>query len=493
MNSPSITVRFIAILFILPFMVMPECSALARAEPARAEKSFGFDIINLPVAGVMLVPDSGDLNGDGETDMLLFHKSTKETYEKTCSVYFQKSGKFKTTPDAEIPLGAQISAIDIADVDVDGTDELCGFDGVGMVRFELNEDASVSNERVVKCRTLLPTTSRRLIAVDWIVDIDSDGTSDVVLPIVDGIRLFVNRPGTGFVESKTFEVPVRASISGDDGQNYVTHRLPAVRFSDFDGDGRTDIGVFDIEQVDFFLTGGTRMPERHLTARLMQDFTKDFVAAADFHDMNGDGMPDAMLALMSQKKNLESEVRIYFGKPDFSYGKEPAHVYSGTMNVILPIFFDATGDGKKEMLLQNINVGIGFFINYFLANRIKVDAELYQLSPQGRYGKEPVADRAIYISASESGTEPARGVGDFNGDGLDDLAVGTSESKLSFFLSSKETVLPARPAVELSVPSYGRMKTFDLNGDSRTDMVILFRQEDDTEAAVLLLSGEGSK
>jgi hypothetical protein len=163
-------------------------------------------------------------------------------------------------------------------------------------------------------------------------------------------------------------------------------------------------------------------------------------------------------------------------------------VYSGTTNLILPAFLDATGDGKMEMLLQNIDVGFTFFLNYFLADRIKVETALHRLTPDGRYGREPVARRSVYVSASESGVEPARGIGDFDGDGCEDLVVGTREDRLSFFLSDAEKPLVARPSAEVAVPAYGTMKTLRLNADNRTDIVIFYPQEEREETVILLLS-----
>ncbi len=455
---------------------------------AEAEGSFGFDIVTLRLPGVILSAAAGDLDGDGKPDLCLFHKPAKESYEKFCSVYFQQEGKLENEPGLQIRLGENVSAVEVEDVDSDGRDELCGFDDGGMMLFRFDPPSSVESRRVLEHRTILPSASRQLASVNWIADVDSDGRMDVLLPVADGIRLLVSGDGLRFVESRTFEIPTRGSVRGEGGQNYISYRLPKIEFSDFDKDGRTDVGAFDIERMDFFLTAGAQVPGRHVTAPLVREFTKDFIAATDFRDLNADGIPDAVLVLMSQKKNLQSEVQIYFGDENFSYGTQPAQVYSGDARLILPVFFDATDDGKMEMLLQDIHVGIGFFLNYFLANRIRVDTELRRLSPEGRYEDNPSVSRAIYIRVSESGTEPARGAGDFNGDGLEDLVVGTAEDRLSFFLADKQTILPRGPSFEFPVPAYGNMTTLDLNSDGRTDLIILYSEKDREGVATLLLS-----
>lgn len=488
MSALTTVTRFLTLAFIFLFLFPLGFPAPAHARDDNAGEPVGFKVLTLQRPGVMLLAASGDLNGDGEADLLLFHKPSREAYEKFCSVYFQQEGEFADNPQLEIALGKSVSAVEIEDIDSDERDELCSFDDGGMMVFRLGAESSVESNRLLEYQTLLPIIGRRIVAVNWIAAIDSDGRMNVVLPVADGIRLFMVETHGGPLTSQTLELPINASVSGEGGQNYVNYRLPAIEFSDFDNDGHTDVGVFDLERMDFFLTGDSKMPGVHLTAPLVRKFTKDFVGATDFRDLNADGIPDATVVLISQKKNLQSEVQIYFGDNDLSYGEEPAHIYSGEESLILPMFLDATGDGKMEMLLQNINVGIGFFLNYFLTNRIRVDTELRKLSSNGRYDDKPAARHPIYVRVSESGAEPARNVADFDGDGLDDLVVGTAENRLSFFLSDKKTILPKRPTFAVNAPAYGKMSILNLNADGRADLIILYTQEDKRDIATLLLS-----
>ncbi len=463
-------------------------TANAASDNAGRVEPPSFEIISLKRPGVILTVDSGDLDGDGKTDLLLFHKASRETYDKSCSIYFQRDTGFGNSPALEISLGEGVSAVQVNDIDSDGKSELCAFDSGGMIVFKPLDGSTVESRRVIRQGTLLPRISRRLIVVNWIADLDSDGRSDALLPAAGGLNLFIGGDGGGFERFREYDLPMRASVRGEGGQSYVSYRLPAIEFEDFDGDGNADIGAFDVEQMNFFLTDGSPAPGRRIESPLLREFTKDFIAASKFPDLNSDGIPDAVLVLMSQKKQLQSEARIYFGRKDFSYGNGPDHVYSGDANLILPMFLDATGDGKMEMMLQNIKVGLDFFINYFLRNRIRVDTELRRLNSDGLYSEQPAVRRAIYVRVSESGAEPARNVGDFDGDGLHDLAVGTSEERLSFFLSNKKDFLPRRPTFELNVPAYGTMKTLNLNDDGRTDIIILYPQKDKRGSATLILS-----
>lgn len=453
-----------------------------------AQNELNYEILSFRVPGIIILSGAADLNGDGHVDFLLFNKPSKKSRDKFCTVYLQKDGKLETKPDFEIHLGESVGGIQAEDMDNDGKEELLAFDGGGVVLYKLTASDAIKSQRILSSHSILPPSSRYLAPVNWIVDLTADGKKDILLPVSNGMRLFAQNEEFGFSEAQTFEFPVNGSLRQEGAEHFLTFRIPAISVSDYNADGWNDLGAFDLEEMNYFLSDGSAALRNHKTASLLREFTKDFVSATSFLDLNADGIPDAVLVLMSQKKNLESEVQIYFGKEGFTYGNGPDQVFSADSSLMVPIFLDATGDGKMEMLLQDINVGFGFFINYFVRNRIRVDTQLKKIGKNGLYEDEPVVRRAFYIQASEEGSEPARAAGDFNGDGLADLVVGTAENRLSFFLTNKTDILPAHPSAEFDVPAYGTMSLLNLNSDNRADFVITYPDKDKENLAVVFRS-----
>jgi hypothetical protein len=476
----------LTLLFLLPMVLA--AVLLAPSLQAHGESSLSFDILSFRTPGIIILAGVGDVDGNGENDLLLFDKPSKESHEKFCSVYLQRHGVLESKPNFEIPLGKNISGIDVDDLNDDGKDEIIGFDGEGVIIFSFNSAHTVGTTRIISFASLLPPVSRQLAAVHWTADLTDDGRKDILVPVIDGMELFTQNGEMVFTRTATFKFPMNGSFRGQGDEQMISYRLPTIDFSDYNGDGLTDLGAFDLERMDFFLSDGSHSLRRHETAPLLRKFTKDFIGASNFPDLNDDGVPDAVLLLMSQKKNLESEVQIYYGDKNFSYGNGPAEVYSGHSSLILPVFFDVNGDGKMEMMLQDVNVGIGFFMNYFLRNKIRVNMELRRIDRDGRYEDKPIIKMALYIQASESGAEPARAVGDFNGDGLDDFVVGTLENRLSFFLANRKEILPREPSAGFDVPAYGDMSLLELSSDNRADFVILYSEEDKENLAVVFRS-----
>ncbi|RJP14843.1 MAG: hypothetical protein C4520_21100 [Candidatus Abyssobacteria bacterium SURF_5] len=473
-----------------PLLVLPLLAAafFCLSSHAAGQEDLQYEILSFRLSGIIISAGAGDMNGDGQADLLLFSKPSKESRDKSCSVYLQQDGKFALHPNFEMHLGEQASGVQLDDIDLDGKNDLLSFDGDGVMLFKVSGSNVVNSRRILLHRSLLPPTSRFVASVNWIADLNADGRKDLLVPVVEGMRLFVQDEAFRFAEDRTFEFPVNGSFRQQGDQQSIGYGLPAIALSDFDSDGRIDLGAFDLERMDFFLSNGSSSLDRHESSPLLRKFTKDFIGASSFMDLNADVIPDAVLVLVSQMKNLESEVQIYFGAEDFTYKDSPDQVLAADSSLVLPVFLDATGDGKLEVLLHDIDVGIGFFINYFIRNRIRVETELRRIGEDGRYGERPVVTRAIYIPASEDGTEPARAAGDFNGDGLDDFVVGTSENRLSFFLTNMDDVLPREPSAGLEVPAYGSMSLLNLNDDNRDDLVILYTNDEREGLAVVLVS-----
>ena len=87
---------------------------------------------------------------------------------------------------------------------------------------------AVSSSRILESQSVLPRKSRRVVSVNWIADVNSDGRMDVLLPQPEGMCLFLMTDDISPLESRVLEFEPATSVTGESGQNYVVTRLPRI-------------------------------------------------------------------------------------------------------------------------------------------------------------------------------------------------------------------------------------------------------------------------
>jgi hypothetical protein len=136
MNAPPFVTRLIlsSIILCLSGFASPAPAADADGSPEKTRDALApqFDIHRIKQPGPIFLAASGDFDGDSKSDVLLFHKPSRESYKKFCTVYFQRNGKFDKAQSVEVQLSETISAVTIKDIDSDGVDDLCAFDDDGV-------------------------------------------------------------------------------------------------------------------------------------------------------------------------------------------------------------------------------------------------------------------------------------------------------------------------------------------------------------------------
>ena len=222
------------------------------------------------------------------------------------------------------------------------------------------------------------------------------------------------------------------------------------------------------------------------------------VAAPNLVDLNGDGILDTFSVHTSTNKlNPRTDVSIFLGKPDRTFGKEPDFVLRTkdfAYSEAIPVG-DIDGDGCQDIALIHLDFQASSpssQLKAYLKNGLDGELCFYLWDKRrNRYNEAYSFKHPIQLSYDIYGTRQLYQQQicinqDMDGDGLPDLVMKSGAQEISVFRNEGgRKGFSSRPWAKINTPTkFSSLLVRDLNGDKKGDIVISGYLDDQDERVI---------
>ena len=279
----------------------------------------------------------------------------------------------------------------------------------------------------------------------------------------DGLRIQAGYGLDGSISSALGNLLARNVGSGtfNTTLNFNAVRTGTDVVYDINGDGKDDIIKWSSGYVDTYMNNGDG------TFAYKQNTISSFVAQTVFFDMDSDGILDAI-----SQHTVTDQVYISKGNADGSF--------ASSITVAAGTFGDITNNDQIHLGDFDGNGSIDIFTLSFNSNILRVASQ----NADGSFS----AAQTIYNPASANFYNLA--VGDFNGDGKDDIVIGGTPgiTETRILISNGNGTFAQRASI---APSSRDITLADFNGDGILD-IVAGHSFFETSSRVFLGNGDGT-
>jgi hypothetical protein len=357
-------------------------------------------------------------------------------------------------------------------------------------------------------RRLIQTSSlyrnvdaKRLREIEFAVDLNDNGLTDVLIPDFDAFHLFLQQDDGRFLHH---ELPIGAEMRTQERVTSYVPRRP--HLVDVSLNGRQDVvfvkdgSLIVFEQRD---DGSfSDVPAAHaLGAYLTPDLEADLRTGDGrdyqglvvhrlqlFEDINGDGVADLVVRRQQYQDAIDQSdsYRIFYGRRSeqgLNFAAEPDALIHTEGMQLEPIFEDVNGNGRKDFGTITASIGIGTIIRALLTGGANMDILFYGMDDDGRFATEPdYRQRARVEISIRSGQAhmPLLRLADLRGEGSKYLVVGEGTDAMRLYAADADQLFVRRgERIAMQLPrDNSNVLVADLTGNGKDDLVLPFGPRD---------------
>jgi len=376
-----------------------------------------FKFNKLVITGNRASISTGDLDGDGDLDLIIGEGTGNLNYFKNISSNKTPDWQLQTE-DLIFMTGMENSAPSLGDLDGDGDLDLLIGDKQGQVAFVENVGSKTAPLWQLKDKTYFQIDVGSN-SVPRLIDLDRDGDLDLLMGNFTGRVILYRNKGTKTVPVFALEATRFASAK--------VSRNAVPGFFDWNQDQTYDMILGGISgKLQLYLSPQAEAKDNlnwEIDEDSLSNFQVDALSHPLFADFNGDGKPDLLIG------NQEGDFLLYINKG--TEGEDEA----------LQVVVDNSIDQKAgSLVIENVEGPIELDIteenNDLLDDDgLEDDAELGQLEDtiQNKIGDPQWKRMPIPLVNNRAIRRSSPTFGDLDYDGDQDMIIGTASGRLYFY------------------------------------------------------------
>jgi hypothetical protein len=460
---------------------------------------------------------TGDVDGDGQPDLVLARHDPRRRYARSIAVYGSKAGLATgARPALEFDVTADTTAFAVGDVHEDPGDEIVLFSAGGAYgwRPRASEDQRVVRLCAADFLWQIADPERIEPWAEGLVDLDGDRRVDLVVPEPDGWRIALQRRGADGVASFATNVRLAAPPEPLDDSAYVTlengapqfrgrrqtdtlkisfsldtraadeldfydplldvvERVPSPHFVDFDGDGDLDLLAQTTRRLWTYAQDPrgrfAASPTASAALPVLADRERrlDASYSARALDLDLDGRVDCAIFAGDKRSDDVRTQALFFvqgqgrgdaaGTPDsplFGARGVPSQLLVIAGFVASASFERVDPDPYPDLVVRCVRPDLIDQLRSISSETLDADLYVYR-NEKGVFTKKPVLSWRFPVRLR--GFDPnARFVGDVNGDGWSELFVRSEPEHVRLFalrVGRDATTVFEKPLFERTIDS----------------------------------------
>jgi hypothetical protein len=481
--------------------------------PAILQAEGRFEKYSLKVEDEITNIITEDLDEDGYMEVLVIHRTSDDGISRFLTIFWQDPAEgFSKDHRTMWNIPDQVGAIDVGDVKPDPGKELVFITEEGVYY------APITERKIGTLTEMMPVQSVVAIASDrhapyynFARDYTGDGKDDIMVCGFYNTIIAIQNHNYKFIKQKLnlkpyieiFAFDIKELMQSPENPFFrVTYSVPQVFSEDYNADGLIDLLVSFRSKVLIFTqdkNGFPSEPVKEYKIELIEDNVtrrRQQPPNIEFGDLDQDGRVD-LVAHQSTGRPGKMEARsvLFWGKSDNIEKGIPDQEFFTEIPAIAGAFIlDVNGDGLEDLMIPTYDLNVWSGAMILVTGQISVDWTYFIQSPDHTFTETPsrviTTDLRFNVSKFRLESGIPNVVGDFNGDGIPDQALGEDENILGITLRDKQgKPLPIRERIKVPVSIFNRVT--DLNNDGLSDIVIFYFQQPETSGVLNILLNRG--